>query len=78
MPMPVKKSPAATPIQKVVERSRSVKLGRWTSAAPSARSEKTRTRLEKIRAMPASPKSRGERRRAITTATAIRESWRTI
>jgi hypothetical protein len=63
--------PIAALVQKAVDRSASVISSRWTSAAPSAKSESTNTRLEKTSAIAASPRSLGVSRRARTTVDAI-------
>ena len=54
-PISVKARPAAALVQNTVERSASDSTFRCTRAAPNARSEKTSTRLEKTRTMPATP-----------------------
>ena len=66
--------PPAIVTQNAVERSRSESSLRWTSAAPSARSEKTSTRLAKTSASMARPYSPGVSSRATTIAPANRIS----
>src|SRR5829696_2983925 len=77
-PMIVKATPAPMVIQNAVQRSCSLISGRCTSAAPSARSENTSTRLEKTSASMARPYSSGTSRRATAIAPAVRMTWRTI
>ena len=67
--------PRATLVQKAVEQSSWVSDRRWTSAWPSARSEKMNTKLVKTSTIPARPYSWGARIRASTIATARRVSW---
>jgi hypothetical protein len=55
MPATVNTAPAVMVIQNAVERSASVSVGRWISAAPSAMSANTSTRLANTSTIAAMP-----------------------
>ena len=55
MPSTVNRAPTPADVQKTVERSFSVSSLRWTSAAPSARSEKIGTSPAKTSTIAATP-----------------------
>ena len=68
--------PPATLAQNTVARPLSVTVSTWTIAPPRPRSANAITKLEMIRAIPATPKSCGPRVRARITATPVRLSSR--
>ena len=70
MPRPMKPRPNGSDVQNTVDRSTSVSVGVWMSAAPSPRSAKSGTKIANAMTMPAIPNSDGTSRRARMSRTA--------
>ena len=68
-------APMATVVQKMVDRSASVIVRRWTSPAPNPTSWKLPTRATTINAIPARPNSDGLRRWTSTRLDTRRDPW---
>jgi len=75
MPISVSATPRNIPAQNAVERSSSLRAGRWTRTEAKPKSTITSARLANTSASAASPTSNGDRKRAITIAVTKARIW---
>ncbi len=74
-PISVSATPRNIPAQNAVERSSSLRAGRWTRTEAKPKSTITSARLANTSASAANPTSNGDRKRAITIAVTKARTW---